>query len=114
MKTLNLWSLEDRRLRADHNILLKLMQSNFDAPHLLEHISHRVPAVHTRSPDTFHVITFHSNFLSNDPFVGKIRSLNDTNDDIKAIHCYNLNMFCLFLNVLTFYFVYNTYFIIML
>jgi len=88
---------------ADHNFLLKLIQSNFDAPHLLEHISHRAPAVHTRSPATFHVITFHSNFLLNDPFVRTIRSLNNNNVYIKAIHCYNLNMFCLFLNVLKFF-----------
>jgi len=39
MDVLNLSSLEERRLRADHNFLFKLIQGKIDAPRLLERIN---------------------------------------------------------------------------
>jgi len=82
MGALNLLSLEDRRLIADRNFLLKLIQGKIDAPRLLERIGFRVPTANTRSTDSFHIPTSRSNFLSNDPFVRAMRNLNNNNFDI--------------------------------
>jgi len=81
MDVLNLLSLEDRRLIADRIFLLKLIQGKFDAPRLLERISLRVPSANTKSTDSFHIPTFRSNFLSNDPLVRAMRSLNNNDFD---------------------------------
>jgi len=82
MDALNLLSLEDRRLIADPIFLLKLIQGKFDAPRLLERISLRVPSANTRSTDSFHIPTSRSNFLSNDPLVRAMRSLNNNDFDL--------------------------------
>ncbi|CAI6364355.1 unnamed protein product [Macrosiphum euphorbiae] len=82
MGALNPLSLEERRLIADRNFLLKLIQGKIDAPRLLERISFRVPTSNTRSTNSFHIPTSRSNLLSNDPFVRAMRNLNNNNFDI--------------------------------
>lgn len=48
MKALNLNFLENKRLLADENILLKLLQGKIDAPRLLERISLQAVMAHTK------------------------------------------------------------------
>jgi len=58
------------------------MLGKINALRLLERISLRVPTAYTRSTESFHIPTFRSYLLSNDPLIRAMRSSNNNNLDI--------------------------------
>lgn len=66
---LNLQSLDDRRLTHDMSFIPNLLSGKIDSSSLFELINFRLPARSTRNVTPFFILSFLTNYLSNETII---------------------------------------------